>query len=140
MSIFSSILNKILPGRAQAAEQPAPPAATTTAQAAPAPSAAPATPAATAATAPAAVPVDVVAILTEKATKAGQKLNWKTSIVDLLKLLDLDSSLAARKDLAKELGYTGDTNDSATMNVWLIKQVMRKLAENGGKVPDDLKD
>lgn len=139
MSIFSSILNKILPGRAQAAEQPAPPAATTTAQAAPAPAAAPA-PTAPSATAPAGAPVDVAAILTEKAAKAGQKLNWKTSIVDLLKLLDLDSSLAARKDLAKELGYTGDTNDSATMNVWLIKQVMRKLAENGGKVPDDLKD
>jgi 3-oxoacyl-ACP reductase-like protein len=142
MSIFSSILNKILPGRAQAAEQPAAPAATTTAQAAPAPAAAsaPAAPAATTATAPAAASVDVAAILTEKAAKAGQKLNWKTSIVDLMKLLDLDSSLTARKELAKELGYTGDTNDSATMNVWLIKQVMKKLAENGGKVPDDLKD
>jgi hypothetical protein len=73
------------------------------------------------------------------ATK-GQKLNWRTSIVDLMKALDLDSGLAARKELAKELGYSGDTNDSATMNVWLHKALMKKLAENGGKVPADLKD
>lgn len=146
MSIFSSILNKILPGRAQAAEQPVTPASgtgMTSAQAAPtqAVPTSPASPAAagTPAAAPAAA-VDVVAILTEKASKSGQKLNWKTSIVDLMKLLDLDSSLSARKELAKELGYTGDTGDSATMNVWLIKAVMKKLAENGGKVPDDLKD
>jgi len=83
--------------------------------------------------------VDVVAILTDLESKAGQKLNWKQSIVDLMKLLGLDSSLTARKELAKELGYTGSTDDSATMNIWLHKQVMTKLAENGGKVPDELK-
>jgi hypothetical protein len=82
--------------------------------------------------------VDVEAILTGLAAKAGQPSNWKTSIVDLMKLLGLDSSLANRVELAKELGYTGDTNDTATMNVWLIKQVMTKLAENGGKVPTNL--
>jgi hypothetical protein len=71
--------------------------------------------------------------------KATQQLNWKTSIVDLMKLLSIDSSLSARKELAKELHYDGDTSDSATMNVWLHKQIMRKLAENGGKLPDDLK-
>jgi len=73
------------------------------------------------------------------AQKNAQKLNWSTSIVDLMKLLDLDSSLTARKTLAQELKYSGDTNDSATMNIWLHKQVMIKLAENGGKVPDALK-
>jgi hypothetical protein len=73
-----------------------------------------------------------------KAAAAGQKLNWRTSIVDLMKLLNLDSSLAARKELATELGYTGDMNDSATMNIWLHKQVMKKVAENGGQVPADL--
>ena len=66
--------------------------------------------------------------------------DWKHSIVDLMKLLDLDSSLSARKELAKELNYTGDTSDSATMNIWLHKQVMAKLAANGGKVPADLRD
>lgn len=83
--------------------------------------------------------VDVAKILEEKNT-GGQKLNWKTSIVDLLKLLDLDSSLEARKSLADELHYSGDKNDSAAMNVWLHKQVMLKLKENGGKLPDDLKN
>jgi hypothetical protein len=68
-----------------------------------------------------------------------EKLNWKESIVDLMKLLDLDSSLAARKQLAQELGYTGALDGSAQMNVWLHKQVMTKLAESGGKVPDSLK-
>ena len=84
--------------------------------------------------------VDVEQILDGLASKATQKLNWKTSIVDLLKLLDLDSSIGARKQLASELNYTGDTSDSATMNIWLHKQVMNKLAANGGKVPADLKD
>jgi hypothetical protein len=68
-----------------------------------------------------------------------QKLNWRTSIVDLMKLLDLDSGLDARTQLAKELHYTGNVKDTATMNIWLHKQVMLKLAENGGKVPSDLK-
>ncbi len=83
--------------------------------------------------------VDVEAVLTGLAAKKGQKLDWRKSIVDLMKLLDLDSSLEARKELAKELNYTGDTSDSATMNVWLHKQVMSKLAASGGKVPDDLR-
>lgn len=86
------------------------------------------------------VMVDVEQILNDLAAKSKQKLNWKTSIVDLMKLLDLDSSFAARKELAQELDYSGDMNDSASMNIWLHKQVMNKLAENGGKVPDDLKD
>jgi hypothetical protein len=73
----------------------------------------------------------------DPATK--ERLEWRKSIVDLMKLLDLDSSLAARKQLAQELKYSGDTNDSATMNIWLHKQVMTKLAENGGKVPNELK-
>ena len=85
-----------------------------------------------------AAPVDVAAVLDGLAAKNPQKLDWKHSIVDLLKLLGLDSSLAERKELAADLKYTGDTNDSATMNMWLHKEVMRKLAENGGKVPADL--
>jgi hypothetical protein len=84
--------------------------------------------------------VDVEAILDDKLKTSGQQLNWRTSIVDLLKLLGLDSSLQARKELAAELHYTGDSNDSASMNIWLHKQVMNKLAENGGKVPGSLKD
>ncbi|GBQ33186.1 DUF3597 domain-containing protein [Gluconacetobacter azotocaptans] len=127
MSIFGAIMSKIF-GHAEAAATPAPaPVAPSPNPSAPAPVAAPAQ------------AVDVAAILTEMAAKAGQPLNWRQSIVDLLKLLGLDSSLAARKELAGELHYTGDTNDSAAMNVWLHKQVMQKLAENGGKVPDDLK-
>ncbi|MEO7497790.1 MAG: DUF3597 domain-containing protein [Massilia sp.] len=84
--------------------------------------------------------VDVEAILTAKAQSAGQPLNWRSSIVDLLKLLDLDSSLQSRKELAQELNFTGDTSDSASMNIWLHRQVMNRLAANGGKVPADLKD
>jgi pectate lyase len=86
-----------------------------------------------------AVTVDVAPIL-DKAVKAkGEKLEWRTSIVDLMKALDIDSSFSARKELAKELGYTGDSNDSASMNIWLHKQVMTKLAANGGKLPPDIK-
>ncbi|TXN22411.1 DUF3597 domain-containing protein [Methylobacterium sp. WL9] len=84
--------------------------------------------------------IDIEANLAKLAADNPQKLNWKTSIVDLLKLIDLDSSLGARQKLADELHYTGDKNDSATMNVWLHKQVIKKLEENGGKVPADLKD
>jgi hypothetical protein len=84
--------------------------------------------------------VDVAKVLSDLAARNKQKLDWRKSIVDLMKLLDLDSSLAARKELAKELGYTGDTNDSAKMNIWLHKQVMQKLAANGGKVPAELAD
>lgn len=85
-------------------------------------------------------PVDVAAILNGMAANNKEKLDWKHSIVDLMKLLGMDSSLAERKELAAELKYPGDTNDSAKMNMWLHKEVMRKLAENGGKVPADLLD
>ena len=85
------------------------------------------------------IEVDVVAILDELKIKTKEELHWRTSIVDLLKLLSLDSSLDARKALAKELKYEGNTDDSASMNVWLHKQVMAKLAQNGGVVPEELK-
>jgi Domain of unknown function (DUF3597) len=83
--------------------------------------------------------VDVAPILDKAVAAKGEKLAWRTSIVDLMKALDVDSSLTARKELAHELGYTGDTNDSATMNIWLHKQMMAKLAANGGKLPADVK-
>ena len=89
--------------------------------------------------APAAATVDVAPILDKAVAAKGEKLAWRTSIVDLMKALDIDSSFSARKDLAKELGYTGDSNDSASMNIWLHKQVMTKLAANGGKLPPDIK-
>jgi hypothetical protein len=89
--------------------------------------------------APAAATVDVAPILDKAVAAKGEKLAWRTSIVDLMKALDIDSSFAARKELAKELGYTGDSNDSASMNIWLHKQVMAKLAANGGKLPPDIK-
>jgi hypothetical protein len=94
------------------------------------------------AAAPAAAPaqsVDVAPILDKAVAAKGEKLEWRTSIVDLMKALDIDSSFAARKELAKELGYTGDSNDSASMNIWLHKQVMTKLAANGGKLPPEIK-
>jgi len=84
--------------------------------------------------------VDVDAVLTEMAGKNSERLDWKKSIVDLMKLVGMDSSLQSRKELATELGYTGDKNDSATMNVWLHKQVLRRIADNGGKVPQNLLD
>jgi hypothetical protein len=83
--------------------------------------------------------VDVAAIVDKAAAAKGEKLAWRTSIVDLMKALDIDSSFAARKELAKELGYSGDSNDSASMNIWLHKQVMAKLAANGGKLPPEIK-
>jgi hypothetical protein len=82
--------------------------------------------------------IDVTASLDDLAANAGQKLDWRHSIVDLMKLVGLESSLAERKELADELGYTGDKADSATMNIWLHKQVIKKLSENGGKVPAEL--
>ena len=82
--------------------------------------------------------VDVEAMLEAKAKTYNHPVNWRTSIVDLMAMLGIDNSLPERRALAKELGYTGDTNDSATMNIWLHKQVMQKLAANGGKVPADL--
>jgi 3-oxoacyl-ACP reductase-like protein len=138
MSILGSILSTIF-GHASAA--PAAPASSP--QAAPgAPS--PAAPKPAAAPAPGmppkpATPVDVEAILNKLAAQSKEKLDWRLSIVDLMKLLNLDSSLTARKALADELHYTGNKNDTATMNIWLHKQVMQKLADNGGKVPDDLR-
>ena len=89
--------------------------------------------------APAGATVDVAPILDQAVKAKGEKLEWRTSIVDLMKALDIDSSFAARKELAKELGYTGDSNDSASMNIWLHKQVMTKLAANGGKLPPEIK-
>lgn len=135
MSIFSTILSKIFPSSH--------PAVQAAASAPDAPAAAPApTDAAPADAAPAAAaePVDVEAVLNAMAAQNPEKLNWRSSIVDLMKLLGLDSSLGARKQLATELDYSGNMDDSASMNIWLHKQVMTKLAENGGKVPDDLKD
>uniref|UniRef100_E6VHR8 DUF3597 domain-containing protein n=1 Tax=Rhodopseudomonas palustris (strain DX-1) TaxID=652103 RepID=E6VHR8_RHOPX len=133
MSIFGKIMSAIFGDSAAAAsgsgEASAP---TTTAAAGTAP--APTAPQPTAAPS-----VDVAPIL-DKAVKAkGEKLEWRTSIVDLMKALDIDSSLSARKELAKELGYSGDKNDSASMNIWLHKQVMAKLVANGGKLPADIK-
>ncbi|MDY7522707.1 DUF3597 domain-containing protein [Sphingomonas sp. 10B4] len=124
MSIFGMIKDAIWghkPAPVEAAPTPAPAAAAP----APAPAAAPA--AAPAPAAPAAK-IDVNAVLTQKAAEKGQPLNWQTSIVDLMKVLDLDPSRENRTSLAHELGYTGDTNDSATMNVWLHKKVMENLA------------
>ena len=88
--------------------------------------------------APAGATVDVAPILDKAVAAKGEKLEWRTSIVDLMKALDIDSSFSARKELAKELGYTGDSNDSASMNIWLHKQVMTKLAANGGKLPPEI--
>jgi len=130
MSIFGKILSKIFPSNHPAVTQ-------ATAPAAPAESTHGAAPASPAAAAP---PVDVESVLNDMAKKNPEKLNWRTSIVDLMKLVGMDSSLSARKELAQELNYTGNTNDSASMNIWLHKQVMRKIAENGGKLPADMKD
>ena len=139
MSIFGSIMGAIF-GHGAQAKTPDGKTAETTATAAP--GAAPAstsTSASPASGTSAAQTVDVAAIVDKAAAATGEKLDWRTSIVDLMKALDIDSSLAARKELAKELGYTGDTNDSASMNVWLHKQVMTKLAANGGVLPADIK-
>lgn len=119
MSIFGSIMSKIF-HHPQA--QAAPVAAAAPAAAAPAP----------------VEPVDVEAVLTVMAKDNAQTLDWQHSIVDLMKLLSLDPSLTNRKELAAELGYSGDTSDSAAMNIWLHKAVMEKLAANGGLVPDSL--
>jgi 3-oxoacyl-ACP reductase-like protein len=131
MSILGKIISTIF-GHAGATATSAPSAPAAPAK--PSPSSASASPA----TKPAAG-VDVADVLTKLAAQSKEKLDWRHSIVDLMKLLNLDSSLAARKELAGELHYTGNTNDTATMNVWLHKQVMQKLADNGGKVPDELR-
>lgn len=129
MSVFGMIKDAIFGHKAAPAAGST--AAPTPAQAAPTPAAAaPAAAPAPAAAAPAAPakPFDLNAVLTQKAAEKGQPLNWQTSIVDLMKLLDLDPSHENRVSLAQELGYTGDINDSATMNVWLHKKVMERLA------------
>ena len=97
-----------------------------------------ATATAPATTAPAITVVDVEVILDGLAAKNPEEVDWKRSIVDLMKLVGMDSSLSARKELATDLHYTGDQNDSASMNIWLHKEVLRKLSENGGKVPPEL--
>lgn len=131
MSIFGTIMGKIMgnSARKQAAAENKAAAA----------GGAPAAPAA-AAVAPPMATVDVAARLDEMKAGASQKLNWRESIVDLMKLVGIDSDITNRRALAHELGYTGDLNDSATMNVWLHKQVMKKLSENGGNVPANLLD
>jgi hypothetical protein len=133
MSIFGKIMGAIFGSHASAtpAGSGAAPAGSAAAPSSTGSAAAPAAPTGS---------VDVAAIVDKAAAaKKGEKLEWRTSIVDLMKALDIDSSLTARKELAHELGYTGDTNDSATMNIWLHKQVMAKLAANGGKLPPDIK-
>mgnify|MGYP003482737429 CR=1 FL=1 len=140
MGIFGDIMSKIF-GQSAKAETPA--AGTAAPSASTAPKASPAPSGTMTRTGPApegpkvewSAPVDVAAVLLGLAKSKKQKLNYDKSIVDLLKLLDLDSSPAARKELATELGYSGDTKNSSKMNVWLHKQVMIKLAANGGKVP-----
>jgi hypothetical protein len=138
MSILGKIFGRIFPH----------------AQAQPAPAALPSGPAATTPTAPQAAPtaqpgaaaaataerVDIEQVLDGLSDKSTQKLNWRTSIVDLMKLTGMESSLQERKELADELGYTGDKGDSAKMNIWLHKEVMKRMADNGGKVPANLLD
>jgi hypothetical protein len=127
MSIFGTIMNAIFGSKASAA----PAGGTASGGAASGGAAAPGS-------APAST-VDVAPILDKAVAAKGEKLDWKHSIVDLMKALDIDSGLLARKELAKELGFTGYTNDSASMNIWLHKQVMSKLAANGGKLPPEIK-
>lgn len=131
MSIFGKIMGAIFGSHpASAAPAGGAPSGSAPASAAPGGSAPAAAPMAT---------VDVAAIVDKLVAAQKEKLEWRTSIVDLMKALDINSSLAARKDLAKELGYSGDMNNSASMNVWLHKQVMSKLAANGGKLPPEIK-
>jgi hypothetical protein len=117
MSILGNIMSAIF-GKAQAGQTSAPGAGGTSA--------------------PMGGGVDVAAVLDKAVAQKGEDLDWRNSIVDLMKALNLDSSLTARKQLAKDLNYTGNTGDSAAMNIWLHKQVMDKLAANGGKVPAEL--
>jgi hypothetical protein len=135
MGIFSSIKNAIFGRKAKASP------AQTQAQPRQQPQAMPQmNPVTQPAAQPAAAQVNVDEVLADLASEKGQALNYKTSIVDLMKLLDLDPSLANRKELAEELGYSGAKDGSAEMNIWLHKAVMKKLEENGGKVSADLKD
>jgi hypothetical protein len=130
MNILGSIMGKILGHSARESEAKVNAAAAT----------APARPAATATAAAAPPVVDVEVVMETMAAGTSQKLDWRHSIVDLMKLVGIDSSLANRKALAQELGYTGDMSDSATMNIWLHKEVLRQLSANGGHVPANLLD
>jgi len=131
MAFFSKILEKL--GFGSTAAAPTPAQSTTSAS----PGTAPTTPPPSKPTAV----VDVVAQLEQRAAANPQKLNWRTSIVDLLKLLDIDSSFGARKELATELGCPADLmGDSAKMNMWLHKTVLQRIADNGGNVPKELLD
>lgn len=134
MSIFTKIKDAIFGNKAAAQPSPPPtasrtPSASTGTAAAPKPAQAPVQPV-----------IDVEAVLEKMAAGNSQKLNWRTSIVDLMKLVGMDSSFENRKELARELGYTGDPGDSAAMNIWLHKRVMKELAAHGGKVPPNMLD
>ena len=131
MGVFGNLMAKIMGHEARASETQV-----NAAVAANAPAAGAQTSSAAGATASApAAPVDIEAVLESMAASNSQKLDWRHSIVDLMKLVGIDSGLSERKSLAQELGYTGSTDDSATMNIWLHKEVMKQLAANGGKVP-----
>ena len=136
MGIFGNLMAKIMGHQARAAETQVNSAVAANAPAAGAQSSA----AAGATGAASNAPVDIEAALESMAAGNSQKLDWRGSIVDLMKLVGMDSSLSERKALAQELGYTGSTDDSATMNIWLHKEVMKQLAANGGKVPASLLD
>jgi 3-oxoacyl-ACP reductase-like protein len=137
MSVFGSLMSKILGHSARASEAKVNEARASAPAAAPA-TAAPATPTATAS---APVTIELIeSVLTDMAAVSKQKLDWRNSIVDLMKLVGIDSDITNRRALANELGYTGDLNDSATMNLWLHKEVMRRMAESGGAVPANLRD
>ena len=150
MGLFNTLMSKIFhhapsgaPATTSAPSAPspasAPPTQGSSNPAMPAPVTSPtAAPGATPAPAKPAQPVDVEAVLNDMAAKNSEKLDWKHSIVDLMKLVGMDSSFSARKELAQDLHYSGDMGDSAAMNIWLHKEVMKKLAENGGKVPQNL--
>lgn len=154
MGIFDKIRNAIWGEDATASASPsvvssqkaptdasASPVATAKAAQAPsAPAGGMPSPAASASASASTEPVDVAAMLDQAVKKRGQKLDWRHSIVDLMKALEMDSSLANRKELAKELNYSGDMGDSAAMNIWLHKALMKKLADHGGRVPPELLD
>ena len=143
MGLFSNIMSKIFGSPAAVAQAPPDRSAaqqppTVASSSSPSGTSGPA--ATAAAPAPPPATVDVTAVLDGLAAKNPEKLDWRRSIVDLMKLVGIDSSFSARKELAKELNYPGDTGDSAAMNIWLHKEVIKKLAANGGKVPADLLD
>lgn len=125
MGILSTIINKVFGGKKETAPATAPAAEVVETVVA---AATPAVP----------TDFDVTGYLNELGSRSKEKLDWTVSIVDLMKLVGMDSSLAARKELAKELGYGEDTSDSAKMNIWLHKQVMQQIAKHGGKLPAEL--